>query len=161
MPDGALTAYAATGGVSGGRDEFLEATLSTWIARVARSCTIERWKTTLQESKCAQMTERIRVAFRPEWHDLPIQPPAGQYRRALRYPIVTALVSVAAIPAGYFIRSDIWTMLWAGILVVAAVIGIAGSAVAYRPYREERKLGYTTWPSAPELQQSRGGGSGK
>jgi len=49
-------------------------------------------------------------------------------------------------------RSLAW-ILWipAGFVVLQAIPGVIISVIAARPYRAERRLGYTTWPSEREL----------
>ncbi|WP_270886555.1 hypothetical protein [Pedococcus sp. 5OH_020] len=38
--------------------------------------------------------------------------------------------------------------------VVEGAVVIVGAAFAYKPYMQERKLGYTTWPSIQELKRA-------
>ncbi|WP_262454859.1 hypothetical protein [Arthrobacter sp. A2-55] len=38
------------------------------------------------------------------------------------------------------------------VFIAIGVYGVAVCAVAYRPYKAERRLGYTTWPSGSEIQ---------
>src|SRR6476619_7366059 len=97
--------------------------------------------------------EGIRVVRPDQWSALPIQPPAGYWWRMARR-LTVAVLAVCSVTGA---RPPGW-------LLSVALAGIAAPAVpviilcviAARPYRAERRLGYTTWPSAREL----GKGSG-
>ncbi|GGI00375.1 hypothetical protein GCM10007170_37370 [Arthrobacter liuii] len=106
-------------------------------------------------------SEAIKIAYPHEWDTLPIQPPAGYLWRILRRLSVgllaalgvMAIIAISSVTIG---RPPEW--LVSIVLVLIVVPGIAMILIcvfAARPYRAERKLGYTTWPSSKEL--NRGG----
>lgn len=98
----------------------------------------------------------VRLVGPEGWAALPVQPPAGAYRRWMRYPLVCLLGSL---PMMFII--GLASPRSAGLRIVLVLIfaQCAGifvlSVLAYRPYRRERQLGYTTWPSSAELRIGR------
>jgi cytochrome bd-type quinol oxidase subunit 2 len=98
----------------------------------------------------------IRVIPPEQWTTLPIQPTAGYWWRIARRLTWALLVAFGAL-AGVAIASvsdrrfaafaPPVNMLVAALALATVVVCI----VAARPYRRERKLGYTTWPSIKEL----------
>lgn len=106
--------------------------------------------------------EGVRVVRPDQWSALPIQPPAGYWWRVTRrlsVAVMSALgvMAVLAVCSVSGARPPDWlvSIAFAGIAAPAVAVIIL-SVIAARPYRAERRLGYTTWPSAREL----GKGSG-
>jgi len=104
----------------------------------------------------------IRVVRPDQWSALPIQPPAGYWWRVTRrlsVAVMSALgvMAVLAVCSVSGARPPDWlvSIAFAGIAAPAVAVIIL-CVIAARPYRAERRLGYTTWPSAREL----GKGSG-
>ncbi len=99
----------------------------------------------------------IRVVPREEWAQQPIQPTAGYYwlkcNRIIKTVLVTLAVAVCFAFVGRGIHPTPWWMLWLplSVFVLTCVYLMVVGAFALRPYRAERRLGYTTWPSGPEV----------
>jgi len=100
----------------------------------------------------------VRVVPPTEWARQPVQPSAGSYRgkinRALKAIIIAFVVSLIFAIIGRGIHPTPWLLLWIPMSVFLALCAyaVAVCAVAYRPYKAERRLGYTTWPSGSEIQ---------
>jgi hypothetical protein len=102
---------------------------------------------------------RVRVVRPQEWHTLPVQPPAGAYRRRVRYPILGLLATLALMLVIGFVAPDSSALLVAfGLLLAQGAVIMLIACMAIRPYQKERALGYTTWPSMSELRDPGGGG---
>lgn len=104
----------------------------------------------------------IRVVPREQWSQQPIQPTAGSYWLRCNRIIKVVLVMLAGLVAFAIVARGIhptpWWMVWIplSIFVLSCVYLMTISALSLRPYRAERRLGYTTWPSAPEIQTYKG-----
>ena len=100
----------------------------------------------------------IQVIPKKNWKTMPIQPAAGLYRRtiALGTPVLFTLV-IASISVAIMARSmpspPWYFYALMGLMLATGTAMALVAALAMRPYREERKRGYTTWPSAEELKQ--------
>ena len=106
----------------------------------------------------ADNSEPIRVVPPDQWSTLPVQPTAGHWWRMTRRLIIGVFVAMGilitlavASLADRSIAQLVPPVLAA--LVVQGIIGILLCIMAARPYRKERRLGYTTWPSGKELNQ--------
>jgi len=109
----------------------------------------------LGKASMTQPGTPLRIAPVSEWADLPIQPPAGIYRRWLRYPVVATLATTGAIFAlGFFWQNETAATVVLVATLAEAAVGIFGAAFAFKPYKSERRLGYTTWPSIAELKKA-------
>lgn len=96
----------------------------------------------------------IRVPKVEEWGGLPVQPPAGRYRYWLRYPMYVTLTAVLAFFGLVFTHYERAVTVAFAILEAGVAVCVLGAALAYRPYRAERKQWYTTWPSALEAKEA-------
>jgi drug/metabolite transporter (DMT)-like permease len=101
-------------------------------------------------------TEPIRVVPPDQWCTLPVQPTAGYWWRMTRVLIIGVFVAMGILIIMAFasltdrsIAQLVPPVLTA--LVVQGVVGILLCIIAARPYRKERRLGSTTWPSGKEL----------
>ncbi|MEQ4517774.1 hypothetical protein ABLI39_00170 [Pseudarthrobacter sp. B907] len=99
----------------------------------------------------------VRVVRPDQWSALPIQPPAGYWWRLTRR-LSVAFLSALGVMASLAIcsvtgaRPPEWLISVALAAIVApAVAVIILCVIAARPYKAERRLGYTTWPSVREL----------
>ena len=104
-----------------------------------------------------------RIVPPDRWPSLPVQPPSGAYRRwtsrvgamllgTAPVFVVGAFVADARSP-GYPVPA--WFSVLFGILTLECIVTVVIAVVAIRPYRAERKLGYTTWPSLAELKSDK------
>lgn len=101
-------------------------------------------------------SEPIRVVQPDQWSNLPVQPTAGYWWRVTRRLIIGMFIAMgifiaiaSASLADRSIAQLVPPVLMA--LVVQGVAGILLCIIAARPYRKERRLGYTAWPSGKEL----------
>lgn len=100
--------------------------------------------------------ESIRKIPRAEWGSQPIQPTAGSYWLKCNQTIKVILILLAVVVVFAIVGRNThprsaW-MLWVPLSAfIASCISlmIVGS-FALGPYRAERRLGYTTWPSRSE-----------
>jgi hypothetical protein len=102
---------------------------------------------------------QIRIVRRDEWKDLPIQPPAGYFQWIANYVVRALLLSLAVFAPGAIIASarheaPKWIWVVAGIAMLECAAALVLAVLAFRPYRAERKLGYTTWPSVSEIKNA-------
>ena len=98
----------------------------------------------------------IRVVPPDEWSTLPVQPAAGYWWRMTRRLIIGVFIAMGILVTVAFasladrsIAQLVPPVLTA--LLVQCAAGVVLSIIAARPYRKERRLGYTTWPSGKEL----------
>lgn len=106
----------------------------------------------------ADQSEPIRVVPPDQWPAMPIQPPAGYWWRITRRLIMGVFVAMGILIIVAFASLDDRSIaqLVPPVLTALLVQGVAGillCIIAARPYRKERRLGYTTWPSGKELNQ--------
>jgi hypothetical protein len=102
-----------------------------------------------------------RVVHPDQWGSLPVQPPAGYWWRMTRRLSVVLLstvgmLAILAVASVTVARAPAW--LVSAVLAMVVLLGVAIIAIcviAARPYRAERRLGYTTWPSGKELGNGR------
>lgn len=102
-------------------------------------------------------TPKMRVVPPDGWGSLPIQPTAGYWWRIIRLLSIVVLAAMGVLvilaissvtvakPSGWLL----WTVL--ALVLAPAAASIVLCITAVRPYRAERRLGYTTWPSEREL----------
>lgn len=101
-------------------------------------------------------TEPIRVVPPDQWASLPVQPTAGYWWRIARRLSIGMLVALGLLVVMAFASLADRSIAQLVAPVVTAIV-VQGSAcivlciIAARPYRKERRLGYTTWPSSKEL----------
>ncbi len=102
-------------------------------------------------------TSKVKVVPPDGWDTLPIQPTAGYWWRIVRRLGIVVLAAmgtlvILAISSITVARPADW-LLWAvlALLLAPASAAIVVCIIAARPYNAERRLGYTTWPSAREL----------
>lgn len=98
----------------------------------------------------------IRVVPPEQWKTLPIQPTAGYWWRIARRLTWATLIAFGTLAGvGIASLSDRRFAAFAlpvnSLVAALAVAAIVICVIAARPYRRERKLGYTTWPSIKEL----------
>lgn len=101
-------------------------------------------------------TEPIRVVPPNQWSTLPVQPTAGYWWRITRCLIIGVFIAMGIlIVIAFASLADRSIAQLAPPVVTALVVQCAAcvvlSIIAARPYRKERRLGYTTWPSGKEL----------
>lgn len=101
-------------------------------------------------------SEPIRVVPPDQWTTLPVQPTAGYWWRITRRLIIGVFIAMGILIAIAFssLADRSIAQLAPPVLTALVVQGVAGillCIIAARPYRNERRLGYTTWPSAKEL----------
>jgi hypothetical protein len=111
----------------------------------------------MQVGKAGQ-SEPIRVVPPDQWSTLPVQPTAGRWWRITRRVSIGVLVSLGLLVVIAFASlADRSIAQLAPPVLTALLIQCAVCVVlcitAARPYRKERRLGYTTWPSGKELNQ--------
>lgn len=100
--------------------------------------------------------EPILVIPADQWETLPIQPSAGYWwriARRLAWGLLIAFstlagLAIASVSDRYFASL---TPPVNALVVVLAISMIVVCVIAARPYKKERNLGYTTWPSSKEL----------
>lgn len=97
----------------------------------------------------------IRVVPPDQWSTLPVQPTAGYWWRITRRLIVGVFMAMGILIFIAFasLADRSMAQLAPPVLTALVVQGVAGIllCIAARPYRKERRLGYTTWPSGKEL----------
>jgi membrane protein YdbS with pleckstrin-like domain len=104
----------------------------------------------------------IRAVPRERWSQQPIQPTAGSYWLRCKRIIKLVLVMLAAGVAFAIVTSGIhpkpWWILWVPLtfFLLSCLYLVVVGAFALRPYRAERRLGYTTWPSGEEIKTYKG-----
>lgn len=103
---------------------------------------------------------QLLIVRRDEWKDLPIQPPAGYFQWLANYVVRALLLSLAIFAPGAIIASaqhetPEWIWVLVGIMMLECAVAFVLAVLAFRPYRAERKLGYTTWPSLAEIKSAR------
>lgn len=101
-------------------------------------------------------SESIRVVPPDQWSTLPVQPTAGYWWRIARRVSIGMLVALGLlIVIAFASLADRSTAQLAPPVLTALLVQCAACVVlciiAARPYRKERRLGYTTWPSGREL----------
>lgn len=100
----------------------------------------------------------LRIVPSDEWPSLPIQPPAGAYRRWTSRGIYVFFGTLAPFMVGVFVAPNPvpgWFDLLFGALILELVVVGAIALFALRPYYAERRLEYTTWASLAELKSAR------
>jgi len=101
--------------------------------------------------------KNVRVVFAPDWGALPIQPPAGYWWRLLRrLLIVTFAALMVMVGLAFSSVSGTKSPDWLGSVVLALIVVLGMTTkvigvISARPYRTERRLGYTTWPTEKEM----------
>lgn len=107
----------------------------------------------------AENYEPIRVVPPDQWSTLPVQPTAGYWWRITRRVSIGMLVALGLLIVMAFASladrsiAQLVPPVVTALLVLCAALVVL-SIIAARPYRKERRLGYTTWPSGRELDQS-------
>lgn len=106
----------------------------------------------------AENYEPIRVVLPDQWSTLSVQPTGGYWWRITRRVSIGMLVALGLLIVMAFasladrsIAQLMPPVLTALVVQCAACVVLC--IIAARPYRKERRLGYTTWPSGKELNQ--------
>lgn len=108
------------------------------------------------QSRAIGNMKPIRVVPPEQWSTLPVQPTASYWWRIARFfgagVFVAATILIIMAFASLADRSiALLVPPVLALILVQAFACIVICMIAAVPYRKERRLGYTTWPSSKEL----------